>query len=327
MGADDMYGDELKYRMTETTKEVLNRGTFYQIEALVDIPEKQVKKGDSGGWIQKMNNLSQLGNCWIDSKSYVGGNARVEGDSTIINSEVFDKCRVTGEALIKGSLLKDRSTVYGNAVVTNSLLSGQTIIKKGTSVAESRLKNVQCGIGEVYIYGSHLDFEKRVLINMPNDESISIVDVKMRQQGKEGSSISRGGYLYKIEARQLNSIQFRILTNIKYVNLSGRLMIQNSDSRTEEVCIIGETEAEPVRLEKVDLRLNGCSIRGRVSISGFVFIKNGKLADYAQIHNKTKLPFHLKNVNASEMSVVEKRSKNELIPEDIIISGDTHIYL
>lgn len=323
-----MDGNELKYRMTDTTKKVLNRGTFYQIEALTDIPDKEVRKGDRGGWIQKQDNLSQLGNCWIDTKSYVGDNARVEGDSTIINSEIFDNSRVTGVSVIKGGRLTDRSTVYGNAIVTDSFLSGHSIVRTGETVKESRLKNVQCNYGEVHIYGSSLIFKKKISISIPTRESLSIVDVKMFQHGEEESSISRGGYLYRIDAKEISSIHFAVQTNIKYVKLSGRLIINNSYSRTvKEVVITGTNESSPVQLEKVDLQLNGCSIRGEVFISGNVSIKKGEFADYVQIRNKSKRHLFLKNVNAYEMSVIEKRSANDFLPEDITMSGDSTMYI
>lgn len=54
--------------------------TFYRIQAERDIPTHSVKKGDLGGWVEKEENLSHLGDCWIGPDGHVSGAARVEGD-------------------------------------------------------------------------------------------------------------------------------------------------------------------------------------------------------------------------------------------------------
>ena len=56
----------MKYKLTKNTKEV-NDITFYQIQSLKDFGD--VKKGDLGGWIEKENNLSQEGNCWVSDNA------------------------------------------------------------------------------------------------------------------------------------------------------------------------------------------------------------------------------------------------------------------
>ena len=71
-----------KYRFTGETIEY-NSITLHRIQALVDFFE--VKAGDLGGWIEKEENLSQEGDCWIY------GDAMVFGDNEIVEDiMVFD---------------------------------------------------------------------------------------------------------------------------------------------------------------------------------------------------------------------------------------------
>lgn len=87
-----------KYILTDETMEVDGR-TLYRVKALKDFGD--VKAGDLGGFVEKYENLSQIGNCWVFR------NARVWGDA-----EVFGNARVGGNAKVRGE-----AEVFGNAVV------------------------------------------------------------------------------------------------------------------------------------------------------------------------------------------------------------------
>ena len=106
----------MKYRLTEETK-VINGHTLHRIEALKDFGG--VKKGELGGWIEKEDNLSQNGKCWICDKAKVYGNAKVFDDAWVYgeaevhdNAEICDYAHVYGNAEVYGD-----SKVYGNADV------------------------------------------------------------------------------------------------------------------------------------------------------------------------------------------------------------------
>lgn len=81
-----------KYKLTEESINYCCR-TLYRIESLKDF--SIVKKGDKGGYIEKEDNLSQEGDCWIYD-----------------NAKVYDKAKVFGNAIIADNVL-----VYGNALV------------------------------------------------------------------------------------------------------------------------------------------------------------------------------------------------------------------
>ena len=93
-----------KYEFTGVAKETWE-GTLHQIRAIRDF--RNVKAGDIGGWIEKEENLSHDGDCWVCE------NAKVYGDAEVCeNAEVYGDAEVFGDAVVFGD-----AEVYGDAVV------------------------------------------------------------------------------------------------------------------------------------------------------------------------------------------------------------------
>ena len=135
-----------KYELSNETIE-FNGVTLHRIKALKKF--SVVKKGDLGGWVEKEENLSQMGNAWIYSNAKVYGNAEVHGDAQVFanaqvygnavvcdnarvygNSEVFDNAKVYGYAWVY-----DKSSVHGNArirdyaeVYNNAEICGNAVV-------------------------------------------------------------------------------------------------------------------------------------------------------------------------------------------------------
>ena len=93
-----------KYKLTDETIQVGGH-TLHRIEALKDFGN--VKKGDKGGFIEKENNLSQDGDCWVYNNAKVCDKARVFGEAMIFNDAV-----VCGDAEVRGN-----ARVFGKARV------------------------------------------------------------------------------------------------------------------------------------------------------------------------------------------------------------------
>ena len=72
--------------------------TMHRIRAVADIAAIDVKAGDVGGWIEKENNLSVIGNAWVGGNAMVSGNAMIEG-----NARVSGDARVEGYAWVGGN--------------------------------------------------------------------------------------------------------------------------------------------------------------------------------------------------------------------------------
>lgn len=100
--------------------------TLYQIRALRDftcpfklnpddeiLDQTLVKKGELGGYIQKEENLSHEGGCWIFDDAEVRDNARVEGNARLVGRSL-----VRDNAIVKGySCLSASAYVWGNVVL------------------------------------------------------------------------------------------------------------------------------------------------------------------------------------------------------------------
>lgn len=110
---------EKKYKLTKETINVVSK-TLYRIEALRDFND--VKKGDKGGFIEKEDNLSQNGDCWVYGnakvcdKAMVCGNAKAYGNARVCdNVWVNCKVQVCGCAEVFGE-----AKICGDAVITSN---------------------------------------------------------------------------------------------------------------------------------------------------------------------------------------------------------------
>lgn len=84
---------EKKYELTTETKEVYGV-TLYRIKALKSF--RDVKEGELGGWIEKEENLSHLGNCWVSGEARVSGEAQVSGKTWVYGECTIDPIVLTG---------------------------------------------------------------------------------------------------------------------------------------------------------------------------------------------------------------------------------------
>ena len=91
-----------KYELTREFITTESGIKLYRIKALRDF--KDINKGTLGGYVQHIDNLTQLGNAWIHRGAQVFGDARVYG-----NAQVFGAAEVYGSAQVYGD-----ARVYGN---------------------------------------------------------------------------------------------------------------------------------------------------------------------------------------------------------------------
>jgi len=101
--------------------------TLHRIKAIRSFDN--VSEGELGGWIEKEENLSHEGNCWIADEAKVFGDAVVSE-----NARLYDDTEVAGNAEIDGNAkLTEHAVacghcfVYGNAEVSGEAnVSGYT---------------------------------------------------------------------------------------------------------------------------------------------------------------------------------------------------------
>ena len=147
--------EEKKYKLTDET--ITHCGhTLYRIEAIRDFG--YIKKGDKGGFVEKEENLSHDGECWIYDNAKVFGNAEVYGKSKIFGfSQVYGNSKVYGYSEVCGrSQVFEDSEVYGKSKVSdyakvygNSRVHGKSRVCDYAQV---------CGYSQLYdnafIYGN-----------------------------------------------------------------------------------------------------------------------------------------------------------------------------
>ena len=87
-----------KFELTSETKINIFGKKLFRIKALVSFGV--VKTGETGGWVEKEENVNQSGDAWVFGNAEVFGNARVSGDA-----RVFGNAEVSGNA--------DYTTIHG----------------------------------------------------------------------------------------------------------------------------------------------------------------------------------------------------------------------
>ena len=99
-----------KFELTSETKINIFGKKLFRIKALISFGN--VEAGETGGWVEKEENLNQSGDAWVFDNAEVFDNARVFGDAEVFgNAEVFDNARVSGNAWVSGNA--DYATIHG----------------------------------------------------------------------------------------------------------------------------------------------------------------------------------------------------------------------
>ena len=76
----------MKYKLTDETKEFCGK-VLHRIVCVTAFASVAV--GDTGGWVESENNLSQEGDAWVSGNAEVSGNAWVSGNAKVSgNAEV-----------------------------------------------------------------------------------------------------------------------------------------------------------------------------------------------------------------------------------------------
>lgn len=107
------------------------------IVALIDIPQHDVKAGDTGGRVDSYQNLSQDGTSWIGKHACVLDNASVTGNAYVTDTSILlgnvwvgDSACVYGRSVLMGDVEVDHS-----ARVNSCVLQGDVVLRR-MAVAE-----------------------------------------------------------------------------------------------------------------------------------------------------------------------------------------------
>lgn len=171
-----------KYEILKDQAITMNGSTIYRIKALRNFGD--VKAGDIGGFIEKEENLSHEGPCWVYGDAMVYHNAKVRenaivrdyahvyNESQVLhNAIVEDHARVHGHGIVFGNArIKDNGSVFDHGIVNGfaivqdnavvrdcARVYGETIIKDHATVAgymmvsQGTISNnvILFGVGEI----------------------------------------------------------------------------------------------------------------------------------------------------------------------------------
>lgn len=99
-----------KFKLTSEFIVDISGVKLFRIKALIEFGN--VKAGDLGGYIEKEENLSHMGNAWVSGNAQVSGDARVSGNARVSgDAQVFGDARVSGNAQVSGN--KDYAYAHG----------------------------------------------------------------------------------------------------------------------------------------------------------------------------------------------------------------------
>lgn len=150
-----------KYKIVEEVSEVIyhpltkRRISLHPIVALKDFGN--VKKGSTGGYVEKETNLSQSGNSWIYNDAKVFDNATISDNAIVYQKAfVYENAKVNGSAKVGGY-----AEVFGSATVEESAevsglarADGNSVISNSASVSENAYVTEQSRVeGNAYVYG------------------------------------------------------------------------------------------------------------------------------------------------------------------------------
>ena len=101
-----------KFKLTSEFIVDISGVKLFRIKALIEFGN--VKAGDLGGYIEKEENLSHMGDAWVSGDARISGDAQVSGDAWVFgDTQVFGDARVFGNAWVSGN-----ARVFGDAQVS-----------------------------------------------------------------------------------------------------------------------------------------------------------------------------------------------------------------
>ena len=129
-----------KFELTAESKINIFGKKLFRIKALISFGD--VEEGETGGWIEKEENLEQSsGDAWVYGNAGVSGNARVSGDA-----RVYGDARVSGDARVYGNAeVSGNAEVYGNADYTTIHGFGTQFRTTTFFQCEDKQIRVSCG--------------------------------------------------------------------------------------------------------------------------------------------------------------------------------------
>ena len=185
---------EKKYEMIET------RRRMYRIKALRDFGD--VKKGDLGGFIQKEENLSHFGDCWVYDKASVYDDAHICDNAKIKDNACVSSSALIGEsAIISGcAIIRDWALVRGYANVSDhacvrgeAKVNGKVIISNCACINENaRITDNAIVKDCAYVAGKAIIAGNAILKDNQSIKNYAVVTIDLSKNLKENIRCQTG---------------------------------------------------------------------------------------------------------------------------------------
>lgn len=173
---------EKKYKFTEETR-IYNGRLLHRIVAIRDFPS--IIAGTKGGWIEKEDNLSHEGDCWVSDEAIVCDKACVFDNAKVAGNAIVEKCgHVFGEASVSvNARITDYAAIFGYAQVFGAALVGERAKVCGNSMI---------GMDAVIDGKAYISGRARVLRSAHVTGKADVRDNTLI----EGHAIVEGGFIY-----------------------------------------------------------------------------------------------------------------------------------
>lgn len=138
---------EAKYKMSGIRKIWLGHELYKIVAAKTfeTVEGYEVQAGETGGWIEKPENLDQDGQCWVADEAIVfGGSACVKdnalvADNAVCEGSVCEDAVVRGEASIKSKAICMGHSLICDSAIVNGIVRGYATVAEKANVKKGTL--------------------------------------------------------------------------------------------------------------------------------------------------------------------------------------------
>lgn len=286
---------------------LIPEGDCFRIQALIDIPEYQVRRGDLGGIIDREYNLPQ------DRKGWVSKESRVQGDAIVYDAFVSGKSLVADSArvisgIIENSNLLGTLRVKGKVRITDSTVSNGSFVIRDSNekgvIQNSTIFNIEAE-SMFFIKNSTVNSKEGVLFEDSVIMLNSILDIK---KGKSSNKCSFGDATLK-----LNELHVGQEIGLFYFKMeSGNLSIEGHVLKPDSSSLIRGEKENPIVPDCEHLILCDTKIKGSCSLKGDIRLVSFKIEGMTKVHlrgiinNSTVKDFGAVDCNLSKFITVQR---------------------
>jgi len=291
---------EKKYELTNEKMTTPFLGKSYQVSqvrALKDFETAtgvKVRKGALGGWVESEKNLSQEGDCWIDTVLAVLGDASIRDSVYLVNSTIADESMLSGQIYVESSSITGNSKISGKQSFFWSFLNSVSIHPK-QEISEHPIRFEDVDLKSSTIY---------------TPKGATFLRVKGHQIELDCDS----------DFVKLENVQFGEHTCIRFFGEYNAIKHLKKKPGTfySESCSMKDSQIIGVRkIENEGLQLENSCLMGKIQISGKIILLNSTIQDYAKVINHSQFFHRIYNATIKDMAIVEFESS-------IFFSGRVH---